>query len=96
MTSDDISGRLKYVYWNGWSDQASEGTFTDSTGTKILDADRYQPWYLGEPNGNTEENCGMVWPGRGNAWNDDSCFKEACGFCQLDQVPVMTLRGSIK
>ncbi len=85
-------GTTPYQYWSGWWDQPSEGTFSDATGRTKLPPGGYHPWYLGEPNGNTEENCGVVWADRG-AWNDDSCSKEACGFCQLERAPVMTLRG---
>ena len=29
----------------------------------------FAPWYFGEPNGNTAENCVVVWVNR-RAWND--------------------------
>ena len=53
----------------------------------------YQPWYLGEPNGGDQENCGQVWPSR-KGWNDRKCRRLLCGFCELDHAPVFTLRGN--
>ena len=79
-------------YWNGWWDQPSEGTFLDANNAQKLSPTDYQPWFLGEPNGGDQENCGMVWSAQ-NAWNDKNCRRILCGFCQLDNAPVFTLRG---
>ncbi len=66
----------------------------DANGEITLTEDSYKPWYLGEPNGNDEENCGVSWVRR-DAWNDEGCFRDICGFCELEQAPVFTLRGKI-
>ena len=79
-------------YWNGWWDKHIEGTFQDANDGSNLTSESYQPWYLGEPNGNDQENCGISWS-KLDAWNDEGCFKELCGFCHLTKSPVFTLRG---
>ncbi len=53
----------------------------------------YQPWYLGEPNGDTLENCAMVWISR-NAWNDVSCNHQYCSFCEFEKAPDIQIRGA--
>ncbi len=82
-------------YWNGWWDQPIEGTFQDANDGSNLTSDSYKPWYLGEPNGNDQENCGVSWAEL-DAWNDEGCYKELCGFCHLEKSPVFTLRGKTK
>ncbi len=64
-----------------------------NSGRGITSAD-YQPWYLGEPNGSDQENCGISWTTL-EAWNDEDCEKDICGFCQMDRAPVFTLRGAL-
>ncbi len=80
-------------YWNGWWDQASEGTFVNVNNGKVLGKDIYQPWYPGEPNGKDRENC-LVTLVNAETWNDFGCFEELCGFCDMNRLPVYTLRGS--
>ena len=80
-------------YWAGWWDTPSEGTFSDANTGVPLTKDMYQPWYLGEPNGDTLENCVIVWSPK-DAWNDDGCNKEFCGFCELERAPDVQIRGS--
>ena len=65
----------------------------DANSERILKPGDFQPWYLGEPNGNDEENCGVSWIRRG-AWNDEGCGQKLCGFCQLKEAPVYTLKGT--
>ena len=57
-------------FWSGWWDFPSENQYVDGdTGTIALEEGAFAPWYFGEPNGNTTENCAIVWVNR-NAWND--------------------------
>lgn len=79
-------------YWNGWWDQPNEGTFENSNSGRAITSADYQPWYLGEPNGSDQENCGISWAALA-AWNDEGCTKKLCGFCHLERAPVFTLRG---
>lgn len=53
----------------------------------------FQPWYLGEPNGDTLENCAIVWTGK-DAWNDQNCNEDFCGFCEFDRAPDLQIRGT--
>ena len=53
------------------------------------------PWYFGEPNGDTHENCGVIWPYR-KAWNDADCNTGGCGFCDFKVYPDLHLRGNIR
>ncbi len=87
-----LAGGTNDAFWNGWWDEPTEGSFTDVNSGRAIAPDDYQPWYLGEPNGSDEENCGVTWVRR-DAWNDEGCFQGLCGFCHLDEAPVYTLRG---
>ena len=64
------------------------------TGEPLL-PDDFSPWYIGEPNGDTLENCGVVWPVEGT-WNDIDCSRKFCSFCDLDRLPDLELRGKTK
>jgi hypothetical protein len=77
-------------FWNGYWDEPHEGTFVDVNSGKAVGA--YQPWYFGEPNGDTIENCAMVWPAR-NAWNDLACSNKRCSFCYMSVAPYLNFRG---
>ena len=80
-------------YWAGWWDEPAEGNFSNVNTGKALSSQLHQPWYSGEPNGDTLENCAMVWPAR-NAWNDVRCDDEYCAFCELEAAPDIRIRGS--
>jgi hypothetical protein len=82
-------------YWGGWWDVNEEGNFTNvNTGMLLPKEVGDTKWYLGEPNGDTLENCVIVYPDR-NAWNDDSCSKKLCGFCEWERAPDLQIRGEL-
>ncbi len=81
-------------FWTGWWDEPSEGDYADASGERRLVDGDFRPWFLGQPNGNDEENCGVNWIHR-DAWNDEQCSKEYCGFCRLEEAPVLALRGGL-
>ena len=81
------------MFYNGWWDVPDEGSFsTANDPNDVLPSDGFHPWYLGEPNGDTLENCAVVWPLR-NAWNDVSCSFPTCSFCELERAPDIQIRG---
>ena len=82
------------LYWAGWWDEKTEGKFINAYNEDdYLDPFHYQPWYPGEPNGNTVENCAVVRVGK-NTWTDEHCTeKEMCGFCELERAPELMIRG---
>ena len=41
--------------FNGWTDEDSEGNWT-AVGNKTMAMDTFQPWKVGEPNGEEREN----------------------------------------
>ena len=79
-------------YWNGWWDEPNEGVWQDVNSGEPLGNASFAQWYLGEPNGNTLENCGVTWAVR-NAWNDIPCHKIYCGYCELERAPDLQIRG---
>lgn len=81
-------------YWAGWWDKPREGTFSDVNTGENLTETMFHPWYLGEPNGDTLENCAIVWPVR-NSWNYESCNKQFCGYCEFEYSPDLLIRGKI-
>lgn len=64
----------------------------DANEERNLTGGDYQPWFMGEPNGLDVENCGVSWVRR-DAWNDEECDTELCGFCNMAEAPFYTLRG---
>lgn len=83
---------LSAGFWGGWWDVHNEGTFENINTRAPLDPKAFQPWYFGEPNGNTIENCQTVWPYR-DAWNDLSCDDRTEFFCEFEQSPYLQMRG---
>ncbi|HWM92446.1 MAG TPA: C-type lectin domain-containing protein [Thermoanaerobaculia bacterium] len=53
--------------WLGLTDIAQEDVWRWHDGTLL----NYEGWAEKEPNGGTNENCGMMWPG--GSWNDLNC-----------------------
>ena len=79
-------------FWAGWSDQDSEGTFVNlNTGEPLTDSS-YARWGLGEPNGNSMENCATIRPV--GYWNDNACFEKTCSFCEFGEPPIYIMRGN--
>ncbi|CAM6054349.1 unnamed protein product [Sphagnum tenellum] len=83
-------------WWSGWWDQPNDGTFSNvNNASDVLKSTDFQPWYYGEPNGDTMENCGVVSIGW-NMWNDITCDVLICGFCDLERAPDIQIRGLCK
>ena len=81
------------MFYAGWWDVPQEGTFSNANDpSDVLVPSSFKPWYLGEPNGDTLENCVVVWPIR-NAWNDVECNFPTCSFCELERAPDIQIRG---
>ena len=79
--------------WTGLWDEPEEGSWSDVNTGQVRAKDEYQPWFPGEPNGDRGENCAIIWSIR-NAWNDQSCLDYQCGFCELEVIPRLQLRGN--
>ena len=62
--------------------------------SKPLSNQSYAPWYYGEPNGDTKENCVEMIPQ--GYWNDVDCDTQKCVACHIPTYPVFVLRGCIK
>ncbi len=93
-TAIDMHNQSCYVFdkakfWAGWTDEESDDFIAADNGEKLSD---FQPWFLGEPNGEDLENCVVV-EGRRNAWNDELCSHEFCGFCYVPRRHVLHIRG---
>ena len=83
-------------FWAGWNDNKNEGKFSNYyTGKVLTKEDGFWPWYPGEPNGGTLENCAVVWANR-DAWNDFMCFEKALSFCNIQPRPRLVMRGNYK
>ncbi|CAM6054348.1 unnamed protein product [Sphagnum tenellum] len=83
-------------WWTGWWDEPKDGTFSNvNNASDVLKSSDFQPWYYGEPNGDTMENCGVVSIGW-NMWNDVTCDVLLCGFCDLERAPDIQIRGLCK
>ena len=77
-------------YW----DVYNEGDFVNAVTNEPLGLNGFSPpWDVGEPNGNNIENCVTILANGDGAWNDDSCWKTFCSFCELDKLPNIKLRG---
>ena len=53
---------------------------------------KYNPWFVGKPNGDVLENCVDV-NGDRDSWNDIVCHRNICGFCELERAPDVQIRG---
>jgi hypothetical protein len=81
-------------FWAGWDDEKVEGSFASASTGEILNKSAgFWPFHPGEPNGDTMENCVVVWPSTGGQWNDYLCSGKNCGFCHLQIRPRFKLRG---
>ncbi len=58
-----------YWVWNGFNDQASEGSWVWSNGDPVT----YSHWRSGEPNGGTGENCAAFNRDNPAYWDDMPC-----------------------
>jgi hypothetical protein len=87
----NTQGRL----WGGWWDQLIEGIYENvNDRSDILTKDKFQIWGVGQPNGDTKENCVVLWKEIGWRWSDLNCGLKACGVCNIDNIPpTFYLRG---
>ena len=87
--------------WNGWTDKDQEGLWTSSLNESVTsdlestDKIFYHPWYEGQPDGGTRQNCGVVW-GNTNSWSDEDCSHESCTICDIPTKKAVILRGEKK
>ena len=58
---------------------------------QTLTNDKYSAWGLGEPNGESIENCVAV--DSSGYWMDVPCNQKTCSLCELPSTPVYILRG---
>jgi hypothetical protein len=80
--------------WTGWTDEGNEGNFYDPNDPQVFLADNeFQPWYMGEPNGDVRENCMLSWITADAKWIDLACRWEICSFCELERSPNVQIRG---
>ncbi|MDP6946329.1 MAG: lectin-like protein, partial [Myxococcota bacterium] len=71
--------------WIGLNDRLEEGTFAWTDGSPV----DYENWNDNEPNDHgSGEDCGHLYEGNGNKWNDLPCHHEAGYLCR---VPNLTL-----
>ena len=92
MSSLDFYQLEDISLWAGWWDEPEEGVYTDINTGQVLTEGAYQPWFPGEPNGRTVENCAIIWFNR-DAWNDQVCDIHLCGYCELEEAPILNIRG---
>ena len=65
------------------------------TGEILEKENGFWPFYAGEPNGGTLENCVVVWLHR-SSMNDQLCdSKTPYGFCNMLPRPTFVLRGDV-
>ena len=79
-------------FYAGWWDEPKEGIFTEPETNNTLLETLLQPWYLGEPNGDIQENCAAV-STKHKSWKDISCSTKLCSFCELKNSPSFQIRG---
>jgi hypothetical protein len=83
-----VNGLLSGSTWIGFTD---EGT---SVWAWISgDAVTYTNWSTYEPNGGTNENCGVSEQAWGGLWNDLPCDRIHAGIVEIDPVPTMACVG---
>ena len=83
-------GRLCSGYiWTSYSDEDKENKFVDlSSGQEMS----WSHWGIGQPNGNTEQNCVEVKTSN-KCMNDVSCLSKRCTVCLIKNKPQLYLRG---
>jgi len=63
------SVRSSRVWWTGYTDSTSEGTWVWEDGS----GSTYDGWADGEPGGGRSQNCALMWPRYGGYWYDYYC-----------------------
>ena len=79
----------KCVAWTGFSDEDDEGNYVDVNEGKSLN---FEPWAPGEPNGKTNENCGISYK-LSPFWYDAPCENSYFSFCRIEETSRLHLRG---
>ena len=60
LTNSSICSSIPFYLgtWLGWSDDDEEGNWVSALNSSVsLDEEHFKSWTLGEPNGETKENC---------------------------------------
>ena len=81
----------KCVAWTGFSDEDDEGNYVDANEGKALN---FEPWAPGEPNGKTNENCGISYK-LSPFWYDAPCENSYFSFCRIEETSRLHLRGDL-
>ena len=82
--------------WTGFSDEEEEGHFVDVIEGRDLDATvDNQPFFLGQPNGGSLENCASADAKvvSEQSWYDARCDDSILSFCTIDKNPLLQIRG---
>ena len=91
--------------WTGFSDIAAEGHFIDVYNGKWLSSlGDFDPLIIGQPNGDTKENCASadlrVYNKKpsfdAKTWYDDPCDVALHSFCKIHQNPTLKMRGKLE
>ena len=92
--------------WTGFSDLAVDGRFIDvNNGRRLNSFGDFEPFVLGQPNGDTKENCAnanldMPYENQSwfdaTSWFDANCQDEIHSFCKCDENPQVQIRGEQK
>ena len=93
--------------WTGFTDTAVEGHFIDVYDGKWLNSlGDFDPFVIGQPNGDTRENCANAdlessqynknpsFDAR--TWYDDPCDLAIHSFCKTHSNPTFNIRGKLK
>ena len=75
----DVAARLGGEMWIGLDDEAEEGVWRLPDGQPAA----FFAWGDGRPNGAEDQNCVVLDPGLGGAWNDRECQEARPGICRL-------------
>nr|XP_039259555.1 uncharacterized protein LOC120336013 [Styela clava] len=72
-------------YWTSGSDSETERSWKWGDGTAIdANDDNWKPWFSGEPNGATKENCLLKYAEENFKWVDHDCNQRSGYICQRD------------
>ena len=82
--------------WTGFTDRDDEGNFVDiNEGRDLSNMLHFQPFFLGQPNGHTSENCASAdstLPYT-KSWYDTRCDRSLLSFCKISQNIQVQIRG---
>ena len=88
------------AWWNGWSDERIEGTWTSlENSTRQIDDSEINLWAKGGIDGQVRENCAISvmqsWLNSDNVrWYDWKCSDNLPALCEVPRKEVFILRGN--